>query len=173
MPAIELGEIRTGALLLRPYRLRDLDGLASVVGDPRVMERVGGPLRSDEIAGLLDRYMRPDDPRILVALAVERAEDGAYVGHGRIVPCEQEDGPEIGYLVHPDHQGRGIATEIARTLLDIARDTLRARRVYATVDLDHAASIRVLQKVGFVPLRTCRDDCGDFLLLQASARAAP
>ena len=55
---------------------------------------------------------------------------------------------EIGFVVHPDHQGKGYATEAARTLLRIAFEDLGLHRVVGRLEARNAASARVLEKLG-------------------------
>jgi RimJ/RimL family protein N-acetyltransferase len=55
---------------------------------------------------------------------------------------------EIGFLVHPDHQGKGYATEAARPLLRIAFEDLALHRVIARTEARNTASARVLEKLG-------------------------
>jgi RimJ/RimL family protein N-acetyltransferase len=55
---------------------------------------------------------------------------------------------EIGWTFDPAHHGRGYATEAARALLALAFGTLGVHRVYARVDVDNAASVRVAGKLG-------------------------
>ena len=56
---------------------------------------------------------------------------------------------EMGYSVLPAFQGRGIATEAARSLVAWAQAQPRVRRVVAECLANNAASARVLEKVGF------------------------
>jgi ribosomal-protein-alanine N-acetyltransferase len=67
--------------------------------------------------------------------------DGA--GHDRF-------SPEVGmfWLVHPDHQGRGYATEAASALAAQALAQLRLRRLVATTEHANEASIRVMRRLG-------------------------
>ena len=154
--------LRSTMVRLRRYRHDDLDRLASLLTDPAVMDRVGGSLRSDEVAGMLDRYLRDDDPILLAARAAE-LEDGTFVGSGRLALGSRE-APELGYLVHPAHRGRGVATAIARALIELARTEHGFTRVLATVDPDHAASIRVLEKAGMTRRAIERDEEGELLV---------
>lgn len=147
---------------LRRYRRDDLDRLASLLTDPAVMDRVGGALPADEIAGVLDRYLRRDDPIVLAVRAAE-LEDGTYVGSGRL-SLGGRDAPELGYLVLPAHRGRGVATAIARGLIDLARTEHGITHVLATVDPDHAASIRVLEKAGMTRRGIEHDEEGELLV---------
>jgi ribosomal-protein-alanine N-acetyltransferase len=55
---------------------------------------------------------------------------------------------EIGYGIHPDRWGRGIGTEVARQLLDLAFGRHGLHRVFATCDPRNVASGRVLVKSG-------------------------
>jgi RimJ/RimL family protein N-acetyltransferase len=52
---------------------------------------------------------------------------------------------EITYWIDPAHWGRGIATRAMRLFLDVLRD----RPVRAHVAADNAASIAVLERLGF------------------------
>jgi [ribosomal protein S5]-alanine N-acetyltransferase len=55
---------------------------------------------------------------------------------------------DLGYAVHPNASGRGIATAAARLAVRFAFDQLGFRMVHATCDTTNAASVRVLEKLG-------------------------
>jgi RimJ/RimL family protein N-acetyltransferase len=57
-------------------------------------------------------------------------------------------GGEIGYIVHPDFQGRGLATEGARAMLQIGFETMGMHRIIARIDARNAGSARVLSRLG-------------------------
>lgn len=54
----------------------------------------------------------------------------------------------IGYIVHPEFAGRGVASDLARGLLAAAFGHLGLRRVTANCNADNPASVRVLEKAG-------------------------
>lgn len=58
---------------------------------------------------------------------------------------------EIGYGVYPAYERQGYATEAVRAMIDwvIKRDGVKS--VEAEADEDNAASLRILEKCGFVP----------------------
>ena len=56
-------------------------------------------------------------------------------------------GGHIGYVVVPEHRGRGYAAEMLRQGLDLAR-SMAFERVLVTCDDDNLASRRVIEKCG-------------------------
>lgn len=54
----------------------------------------------------------------------------------------------IGYLVHPQHWGRGVGSGLARGLLTAAFGPLGLRRVTASCNADNLASVRILEGEG-------------------------
>ena len=51
-------------------------------------------------------------------------------------------------MLHPDFQGRGLATEGSRHLLELAFGPLGLRRVVARLDARNTASAAVLARLG-------------------------
>lgn len=65
---------------------------------------------------------------------------------------------EIAYIVNPDYWGKGIATEVAKLLLDFGFKELKLHRIYATCDPRNVGSTKVLEKVGMTKEGRIRDD---------------
>jgi len=55
---------------------------------------------------------------------------------------------EIGYSLHPDHQGNGYATEAVNALVRMLRDH-GMEQVVAGCDVDNGRSARLLERLGF------------------------
>ncbi|WBQ02864.1 GNAT family N-acetyltransferase [Kribbella sp. CA-293567] len=55
---------------------------------------------------------------------------------------------EISYAVHPDFWGQGVASEIARILLEFGFGHLQLERIEATCDPRNSASAAVLKRIG-------------------------
>jgi RimJ/RimL family protein N-acetyltransferase len=70
--------------------------------------------------------------------------DGAVVGFAATFLLEGK--PQVTYWIDRAHWGRGIATEALTQLLE----HVTTRPLYASAARDNAASLRVLQKCGFV-----------------------
>ena len=93
----------------------------------------------------------PRDPILPSLLIFERTS-----GAPELVGCcglsrRPSGSVELGYWIARPHWGRGLATEAARALIEIAR-TLGLRSLEAGHFVDNPASARVLEKLGFVAL---------------------
>lgn len=64
---------------------------------------------------------------------------------------------EIGWVVHPDHAGRGIASEAARAAIEFAFSELGAHRVCASLDALNVSSAKVCERIGMRLEATLRE----------------
>jgi [ribosomal protein S5]-alanine N-acetyltransferase len=58
---------------------------------------------------------------------------------------------EVGYTIFAGYRGRGFATEVARAMLDWARREHGVTHFISGVAADNLPSLRVNEKLGFVP----------------------
>jgi RimJ/RimL family protein N-acetyltransferase len=148
--------IETERLRLRAFETGDLDALHSIYARPDVVRYLyEGPRSRDGSRALLERKMRVRAIREdgdTVSYAIELRDAGALVGDCivRLLSAAHRQG-EIGFVVHPDHQGRGYATEAGRAMLGVAFDRLGLHRVVGRLEARNAASARVLERLGMRP----------------------
>jgi RimJ/RimL family protein N-acetyltransferase len=148
---LEAQAIRTGRLDLLPLRVEHAEEMAAVLSDPALHTFTGGT--PDTAETLRSRYRRitagSGDPAVswlnwVVRLRAESCLTGYVQATVR--------GPvaEIAWVVGTPWQGRGIATEAARALVD-----LLTRRpsvtVVAHIHPAHHASAAVARAAGLVP----------------------
>jgi len=146
-------ELHTDRLLLRPFRVDDLDRLASWQSLPEVARYTyWEPSTREQVEPMLARWIeatrleRDDDA---VTLAVERPADGLLLGSVTIFLRSLEHRQvEVGYVFHPDAGGRGYATEATRALIDFAFAELGAHRVFARTDARNVASAALCRRLG-------------------------
>jgi RimJ/RimL family protein N-acetyltransferase len=81
-----------------------------------------------------------------LAFMIEAATDGRFLGV--IDLTVGAHGTVLGYVLCRHAWGRGVATEAARRVIDVAFEHLGAWRVWATCAPQNHASRRVLEKVG-------------------------
>ncbi len=75
---------------------------------------------------------------------------GHEIGVGGFRIGFAEDGLEVLFHFVPDVWGQGLASEFLTTALDHARKELREDRFFGRVASDNDASMRVMQKAGFI-----------------------
>jgi RimJ/RimL family protein N-acetyltransferase len=93
------------------------------------------------------RSLRADGDKL--SLAIVLRSTGELVGDDLLaLPSVEHRQGEIGFVVHPDHQGHGYATEASRPLLEIAFGQIGLHRVVGRTEARNAASARVLEKLG-------------------------
>jgi RimJ/RimL family protein N-acetyltransferase len=142
----------TERMRLRPYRFDDFDAFHEMHRREDVARYLPWEPR-DAVASrrALGRHqeMRLDSDGDGISLAAEDKETGRLVGEFVLFLRSREHRVgEIGYVLHPDFQGRGLATEGAAHLLSIAFGPLDLRRVVARLDARNVASAAVLRRLG-------------------------
>lgn len=68
---------------------------------------------------------------------------------------------EIGYWLHSEHTGRGLAQEMVQATIDIARQSLGVVRIEARCDERNTRSWRVAERLGFALEGIARQDSRD------------
>lgn len=100
-------------------------------------------IASEVIADLIDCYEGSEGPFVHPMLL-----NGEYAGYVQLVPIES--GWEIGYHTVKAHAGQGLATEAVRAFLPVMMDRLNLTEVAGICDAENTASVRVMEKCGFV-----------------------
>lgn len=144
--------LTTERLVLRPWRDSDLVPFAALNADAETMRFFPAPLSRGESDALAERC------QALIALrgwgfwAVERQEDGAFIGMvGLHVPApELPFSPcvEVGWRLARAHWGQGLATEGARAALAFGFDRLQLAEIVSFTTVTNAPSQAVMRRLG-------------------------
>lgn len=150
--------IETARLRLRPLAESDLDALAAIAADPRVMVHVGDGVPLSRAATALWINNAGASVRLsgIGSRAVTLRDDDRLIGWVGLIPTPNQHCLELIYGFARDHWGRGYATEAAKALLAASEPGL----VDATIDPQNKASWRILEKLGFVPIGEELDEYG-------------
>ncbi|NKF51821.1 GNAT family N-acetyltransferase [Shewanella sp. WXL01] len=68
------------------------------------------------------------------------------------------DGVDIGYRLHPDYWGKGIATEANQACIDYAKAHMPLDEVFGDVIPENLGSVNVLKKLGLTYLTNYYED---------------
>lgn len=159
--------METERLEIRLYQESEKENIIQLLSDEKVMKYVDTGVFSREKAEKLwtKLYESFYLNGITTIYGVFEKSDGRYIGHAAIRPRpSQPDQWEISYILKTEEWGKGYATEIARKLIKFGFNELKLKAVYATVDTDNFASIRILEKVGMKYIRDEYDEQGKFYL---------
>jgi RimJ/RimL family protein N-acetyltransferase len=145
--------IRTERLVLRPFTPGDLEALHAMFGDPDVTRYLDhGPLSRDAVSELLARISPLtgiDEERNGLRLAVVLQASGEVIGDVSLWRTSAEHNQaEIGFVLHPEHQGRGYAAESMRELLRIGFEEAGFHRIVGRCDAENAASAALMERLG-------------------------
>jgi len=145
--------VHTERLTIRPATLDDADATWQI----RRIESVGRWMTaaSTDVDDFRRKFAEPE--RLSSTLLMEL--DGVVIGdlylavgdawaQAEVVDRARGVQAEIGWVLAPEHEGRGYATEAVRELLRICFEDLRLRRVFAQCFADNEPSWRLMERVG-------------------------
>lgn len=130
--------------------MADLPLYTRMLRDARVMAELGGPLAEAGLEEKLRDIVR-DVEAGRVWFFVVVTDDGDDAGTVCVWTHDQGGRPiaEIGWMTAPEFQGRGLATEAVRAVLDRAHAEGRWGRIHAYPAVTNAPSNAICRKTGF------------------------
>ncbi|MDQ6947811.1 MAG: GNAT family N-acetyltransferase [Actinomycetota bacterium] len=152
-----MGAVETERLLLRPWSSTDVDALIALFAEPEVWRYpFGRGLTEAASEQFLERQLEHWDAYGFGMWAAALAPTGRLIGYiGLSTPSwlpQVLPAVEVGWRLHPDYWGRGLATEGGRASLRHGFETLELDRIISIFNPDNAASGRVMDKLG---MRDC------------------
>jgi RimJ/RimL family protein N-acetyltransferase len=140
---------------LEPWGDGDLPLVQQLMGDPAMTEHLGGPESPDKLVERQHRYERLADSGKGRMLKIE--ENGEAAGSVGYWEKEWRGGQvwEIGWMVLPAFQGRGIAGRATEQAIALAQADGRHRFLHAFPSVENAPSNAICRKLGFSLLGAC------------------
>lgn len=144
-------ELITPRLLIREFTELDFPALREIDSQPE-MHTYERELPDEQATRLsLQEFIREQQelPRTCCRLAITIPPEDTVRG---IIKLSRQWATirewEVGWAVHPDDWGKGIATEAAWNLIDWGFRELQIHRIVAFCHVENNASIRVMEKLG-------------------------
>ena len=138
-----MDEILTPRLRLRRARPDDLEALHAVFSHPAAMRYWSTPPHAD----LEQTRLWLDS---MIEASPETSDDFVVEFEGRVIGkagCWRV--PEIGYILHPDYWGQGLAIEALTAVVTRVFDRFPIAAIEADVDPRNTASLALLTRLGF------------------------
>ncbi|WP_448202848.1 GNAT family N-acetyltransferase [Azospirillum sp. sgz302134] len=142
----------TDRVRAHPVREGDFDDLLRMHTDPAVMATLGGRLwTADETRAFIGRLVDHWDRYGYGVWTLRDKDTGRFLGRAglRRKDIEGVTETELLYGLAAESWGRGLATEVARTIAGLAFDRLKLPSLVAFTLPTNRESRRVMEKTGF------------------------
>ncbi|MFD4915818.1 GNAT family N-acetyltransferase [Streptomyces virginiae] len=138
---------------LRDVQLGDVDAYVRMRCDPAMMIDLGGPLPREGMKDKVRRDVRSAESGAQWIKMIVLDEAAPAVAAGTVTlwshPEDGEEISEIGWMVLPEFQGRGVGRRAVRALMERARDDGRWGLVHAFPAVTNAPSNGICRSLGF------------------------
>ena len=152
--------IETDRLIMRELEESDADGIYQLDSDPEVHEFLGRkPIKTiDEARNIISVVREQYIKNGIGRWAIIDKETKDFIGWTGL-KYEEELRKEfsyydIGYRLRKKYWGMGIATESALECLKYGFEKLNLKEIGAVADVDHAASNKILKRIGLNCIET-------------------
>jgi ribosomal-protein-alanine N-acetyltransferase len=153
-------DLATERLRLRAPLPRDAAALLALIGDPEVTKYINVATITTlaEAQAVLERLDQRYAARDMIRWAIELVEHNEMIGTVGLLRFDFEHRhAELGYDIARRWWGRGLSPEAAGAVIRYGFSVLGLHRIEAGALPENDASVRVLQKLGFVEEGTRRD----------------
>lgn len=145
--------LHTARLTIRPVTAADIGDMHAYQSDPDVCRYLPyAPRTREEVAGKIAQWstaltLAGDNDYWILAL--ERRGEPGVIGDLYFALKSASDATgEIGWVLHPGHNGHGYMTEAAAAILGLAFTELSLHRVRAQLDPRNTASGALCRRLG-------------------------
>ena len=143
----------TDSLLLRQFTLDDAPRHGRTFFDPLVTQYLPrGPFKADEARGIarrvIEHFIKHWEDHGFGVWAVIEKTSGDLIGQCGLNTLAEAPETELLYLLDRSYWGRGLATEAARSAVEIGFLAVGLQRIVGLTMPDNVASQRVLTKAG-------------------------
>ena len=146
----------TAMVTLEPWDRGDLPLLERLMSDPRMTEHLGGPESAEKLRERQKKYERLEGGDRMFKIV--DVASGAGVGSVGYWTKDWRGGQvyEVGWMVVPESQGRGIAVAATAQAIELAKRDDKHRVMHAFPNVDNAPSNAICRKLGFELLESMR-----------------
>ncbi len=148
--------LETNRLRLRLFEQSDVEQLHLLYSDPEVMRYMGGTRTWEQAEEHIQAFAQQYAKTGFTLWAAQQKSDGQFVGRVGLFFLDKTEEVELGYMLAKPHWGKGFATEASAACLDLAFRRLALESIAAIAVPQNAASLQIIQKLGFKFVREDR-----------------
>lgn len=148
--------IETERMILRSWKPEDLPSFIAMNKDKRVMRYFPATLSDSETIAFYHRIQDEFNRRSWGLYAVEIKSTGEFIGYVGLheigFEADFTPGIEIGWRLAADYHNHGYATEAAKAVLILTKES-GIKRLYSFTAKINIPSERVMQKIGMLKIK--------------------
>ena len=151
--------IETKRLILRELKISDDTGMFELDSDVDVHKYLGNkPVKSiEESRKIIETIQQQYTENGIGRWATIEKSTNQFIGWAGLKLITEPINNhvnyyDLGYRLIKKYWGLGFATEAAKASLEYGFNTLGQDMIYGMADIQHSASIHILQKVGLKPI---------------------
>ena len=146
----------TERTFMRPFQSSDASAAFEWFSDSEVMRYIpfGGDSTLDQTVQRVSRYIDHQNSYGFSKWLIHENDLKSPIGDAGFFHLPDGVRVELGYRLKKSYWKRGIATEVARSWLSVAKDRFAFTEVYAFAHPENLDSLHVLQKLGFTYFQT-------------------
>lgn len=144
--------LHTQRLVLRPVKQSDAAALYVLRSDPEQMKYIPRPLMQSiaDAEKMLDDIVKGAETNTLLNWTITLKDDDACLGvFGFYRMFPEHFRAELGYMLHPSYQGKGLMKEALQSIIQFGFSELNLHTIEAVIDPENIASEKLLQSLGF------------------------
>ena len=144
--------LKTDRLILRQLNENDVNGIYNFYSDPVALKYVPRNLFTERIEAS-DKIKFFDslfDDKKGTLWAISYKEEQDIIGIAGFFEIDKAaNKAELGYGFLQGNWGKGVGTEIVKTLTDFGFQAIQLHKIYAYIHPDNISSIKVVEKFGY------------------------
>ncbi len=161
--------LTTDQLILREVEDGDVDEIFFLRSDKEIMKYIPRPPAKTKKDALdhIEVLRKAKENQEGINWAITQKGNDTLIGIMGLFQINKRDfRAEIGYILHPGYQGKGIISEAIQRIIEFGFEHINLHTLTAIIDPRNIASEKVLQRANFVKEAHFREDCcyeGEFL----------
>ena len=156
---LRLPTIETERFILRPIRIEDAKDMFEYAGNAQNLHFVWFPRHTDvasSVKAIEDHFLTRVERGIPEAYCVVIKPHMKMIGTVDVHTVRFTDVGEIGYILNKRYWNKGIASEAVQILISVMFHHCGFQRIEIQHNAENIASLRVIEKAGFIREGTYR-----------------
>ena len=138
--------------LLTPVAKTDFASFKELRTNPQIRQYLGGPVPLDSLGSWFFQVLNPEEEVHIWAVREKSSEQ--FVGLLTLDPHHRQEDMQISYEFLPAFWGQGYASETIQVILQYIFEDLDWPKIVAETQTANMASVRLLERLGFVRKET-------------------